>query len=111
MEGTLEELRRISNCPEGATFSQLGLRKSVACYRCSQKRNPIQLHGYIKTQKTAPTRRNPGSHAFRSKNFGLKGAGAQETADILCGGCAAGGPSQGSIGCCTAVWFFQRKSA
>src|SRR6266404_1948878 len=29
MEGTLEELRRISNCPEGATFSQLGLRKSV----------------------------------------------------------------------------------
>src|SRR5260370_131040 len=30
MEGTLEELRRISNCPEGATFSQLGLRKSVA---------------------------------------------------------------------------------
>jgi hypothetical protein len=23
MEGTLEELRRISNCPEGATFSQL----------------------------------------------------------------------------------------
>src|SRR5258708_3500810 len=33
MEGTLEELRRISNCPEGATFSQLGLRKSVACYR------------------------------------------------------------------------------
>src|SRR5882762_4179950 len=31
MEGTLEELRRISNCPEGATFSQLGLRKSVGC--------------------------------------------------------------------------------
>src|SRR5258705_2806409 len=30
MEGKLEELRRISNCPEGATFSQLGLRKSVA---------------------------------------------------------------------------------
>src|SRR6266446_3266577 len=29
MEGTLEELRRISNCPEGATFSQLGLRKSL----------------------------------------------------------------------------------
>jgi hypothetical protein len=29
MEGTLEELRRISNCPEGTTFSQLGLRKSV----------------------------------------------------------------------------------
>src|SRR5437667_14976 len=29
MEATLEELRRISNCPEGATFSQLGLRKSV----------------------------------------------------------------------------------
>src|SRR5260370_31990109 len=33
MEGTLEELRRISNCPEGATFSQLGLRKSVDHYR------------------------------------------------------------------------------
>jgi hypothetical protein len=33
MEGTLEELRRISNCPEGATFSQLGLRKSVATFR------------------------------------------------------------------------------
>jgi hypothetical protein len=33
MEGTLEELRRISNCPEGATFSQLGLRKSVGRYR------------------------------------------------------------------------------
>src|SRR5258708_5149087 len=32
MEGTLEELRRISNCPEGATFSQLGLRKSVGAY-------------------------------------------------------------------------------
>jgi hypothetical protein len=32
MEGTLEELRRISNCPEGATFSQLGLRKSVVPY-------------------------------------------------------------------------------
>ena len=32
MEGTLEELRRISNCPEGATFSQLGLRKSVGRY-------------------------------------------------------------------------------
>src|SRR5467141_3065481 len=32
MEGTLEELRRISNCPEGATFSQLGLRKSVGSY-------------------------------------------------------------------------------
>jgi hypothetical protein len=32
MEGTLEELRRISNCPEGATFSQLGLRKSVVAY-------------------------------------------------------------------------------
>src|SRR6266446_2341699 len=32
MEGTLEELRRISNCPEGATFSQLGLRKSVVSY-------------------------------------------------------------------------------
>jgi hypothetical protein len=32
MEGTLEELRRISNCPEGATFSQLGLRKSVEYY-------------------------------------------------------------------------------
>src|SRR6266404_504947 len=31
MEGTLEELRRISNCPEGATFSQLSLRKSVGC--------------------------------------------------------------------------------
>ena len=29
MKGTLEELRCISNCPEGATFSQLGLRKSV----------------------------------------------------------------------------------
>jgi peptide/nickel transport system substrate-binding protein len=35
MEGTLEELRRISNCPEGATFSQLGLRKSVERYRGS----------------------------------------------------------------------------
>jgi hypothetical protein len=33
MEGTLEELRRISNCPEGATFSQLGLRKSVESFR------------------------------------------------------------------------------
>jgi hypothetical protein len=33
MEGTLEELRRISNCPEGATFSQLGLRKSVDTFR------------------------------------------------------------------------------
>src|ERR1700730_5273782 len=33
MEGTLEELRRISNCPEGATFSQLGLRKSVGMFR------------------------------------------------------------------------------
>src|SRR5258707_9039813 len=33
MEGTLEELRRISNCPEGATFSQLGLRKSVVMLR------------------------------------------------------------------------------
>src|SRR5437660_12765722 len=32
MEGTLEELRRISNCSEGATFSQLGLRKSVVGY-------------------------------------------------------------------------------
>src|SRR6266446_3516650 len=32
MEGTLEELRRISNCPEGATFSQLGLRKSLDCF-------------------------------------------------------------------------------
>src|SRR5207245_982170 len=32
MEATLEELRRISNCPEGATFSQLGLRKSVGAY-------------------------------------------------------------------------------
>src|ERR1700730_16323680 len=32
MEGTLEELRRISNCPEGATFSQLSLRKSVGAY-------------------------------------------------------------------------------
>src|SRR4029077_8752824 len=32
MEGTLEELRRISNCPEGATFSQLGLRKSVGSF-------------------------------------------------------------------------------
>src|SRR5438445_646925 len=29
MEATLEELRRISNCPEGATFSQPSLRKSV----------------------------------------------------------------------------------
>src|SRR6516162_1126714 len=41
----------------------------------------------------------------------LKGAGAQETArtDILRGGGAVGGPSQCSIGCCIAVWFFQRK--
>src|SRR6266404_2574739 len=35
MEGTLEELRRISNCPEGATFSQLGLRKSLALLKRS----------------------------------------------------------------------------
>ena len=33
MEGTLEELRRISNCPEGATFSRRSLRKSVRRYR------------------------------------------------------------------------------
>src|SRR4029077_1339224 len=37
MEGTLEELRRISNCPEGATFSQLGLRKSVEGYGHAQR--------------------------------------------------------------------------
>src|SRR6266403_3659805 len=37
MEGTLEELRRISNCPEGATFSQLGLRKSVAPYGAADR--------------------------------------------------------------------------
>src|SRR6266853_1529405 len=37
MEGTLEELRRISNCPEGATFSQLSLRKSVARYSASSE--------------------------------------------------------------------------
>src|SRR6266851_5324945 len=40
MEGTLEELRRISNCPEGATFSQLGLRKSVETYRQVQQTQP-----------------------------------------------------------------------
>src|SRR5437016_1472278 len=37
MEATLEELRRISNCPEGAIFSQLGLRKSVgSCCRIAR---------------------------------------------------------------------------
>src|SRR5258708_3111108 len=33
MESTLEELRRISNCLEGATFSQLSLRKSETVWR------------------------------------------------------------------------------
>src|ERR1700730_4158131 len=29
MQGTLQAPRSLSNCPEGATFSRLGLRKSV----------------------------------------------------------------------------------
>jgi hypothetical protein len=44
--------------------------------------------------------------------FGPKGAGAQENCKEghFARGSAAGGPSQGSIGCCIAVWFFQRKA-
>ena len=41
----------------------------------------------------------------RSKSLIKRGGEAPETArtDILCAGCAAGGPSQGSIGGCIAV--------
>jgi hypothetical protein len=34
MQGTLQASRSLSNCPEGATFSRLGLRKSVESYLC-----------------------------------------------------------------------------
>jgi hypothetical protein len=69
MEGTLEELWRISNCPEGATFSQLGLRKSVALLS-------IVLIGFLLggcgsqptvTQTTSPER--PHSDSFGKSDY------------------------------------------
>src|ERR1700719_4876380 len=39
MQGTLQAPRSLSNCPEGATFSRLGLRKSVVSYEADSRQH------------------------------------------------------------------------
>src|SRR6267378_3929031 len=52
------------------------------------KSNPITwVH---RKQKTAPTRRNPGSHVFRSKNFGLTTDPCNKVVNRLKNGCRYG---------------------
>src|SRR6266404_6811809 len=67
MEGTLEELRRISNCPEGATFSQLGLRKSVGD---SPKLVAVLDGGRHGTKPITADNRKEEMEAYRIDRFG-----------------------------------------
>ena len=72
MEGTLEELRRISNCPEGATFSQLGLRKSVA----SSKQNAL-VGGPFGSNLVSRDYAEDGVPVIRGQNMGQRWIGGE----------------------------------
>src|SRR5580693_3413882 len=67
MEGTLEELRRISNCLEGATFSQLGLRKSVGRSRSFARHR--RRKGHSTSAPSLPAHSNDAILPVRLRNL------------------------------------------